>query len=170
MPQKKNPCGLELVRAKSATVISNLMNTIMIIRALPSGYHRDFQETKQALMAGLETTLNSLRICNLSITKIIINEAACIKAFSRELFATDYALSLVQKGQPFREAYKQVALNPDAVPLENPIENINKKQHLGATGNLGLELSHQQCTNIIKWVNHEQTHYQQAIHNLLEEK
>ena len=48
MPQKKNPDGLELVRAKSATVISNLMQILMIIRTLPSGYNQRFAGNKAA--------------------------------------------------------------------------------------------------------------------------
>ncbi len=169
MPQKKNPCGLELVRAKSATVLSNLMQTLMIIRALPSGYNRDFQETKEPLMDSFEITLNAVRICTLTITQLKINPEACMGAFSSELFATDHALRLVQKGVPFRDAYKQVALEPESVPSEDPVVNIQQKTHQGASGNLQLELSSKKCVDYLGWVEHERSIYQQAIKQLLKE-
>ena len=46
MPQKRNPDGLELVRAKSATISAAVAQIKSIIRGLPTGYNRDFQETK----------------------------------------------------------------------------------------------------------------------------
>lgn len=169
MPQKKNPCGLELVRAKSATVISNLMQILMITRTLPSGYNRDFQETKQPLMDSFDITLNAVRICALTIDQLKINAAACIKSFSNELFATDHALRLVKKGIPFREAYKQVVLTPESVPSEDPVANIQQKTHQGASGNLNLEVSSKQCADYLDWVQHQQSIYQKAIKQLVEE-
>lgn len=168
MPQKRNPCGLELVRAKSATVISNLMQTLMIIRALPSGYNRDFQETKQPLMDSVAITHDAVRICNLTIAQLKINADICIEAFSNELFATDHVLRLVQKGMFFREAYKKVGLAPELVPMEDPVVNIQQKTHQGASGNLNLEISNKKCAEYLAWMQHEQSLYQKAINQLLE--
>ncbi len=168
MPQKRNPCGLELVRAKSATVISNLMQTLMIIRALPSGYNRDFQETKQPLMDSVAITHDAVRICNLTIAQLKINADICIEAFSNELFATDHVLRLVQKGMSFREAYKKVGLAPELVPMEDPVVNIQQKTHQGASGNLNLEISNKKCAEYLAWMQHEQSLYQKAINQLLE--
>jgi argininosuccinate lyase len=168
MPQKKNPCGLELVRAKSATVISNLMQTLMIIRALPSGYNRDFQETKQPLMNSVAITHDAVRICNLTVAQLKINADVCIEAFSKELFATDHVVRLVQEGMPFREAYKKVGLAPELVPMEDPVANIQQKTHQGASGNLNLEISNKKCAEYLAWVQHEQLLYQKVINQLLE--
>jgi argininosuccinate lyase len=49
MPQKKNPDTLELSRAKSSMVMSNLSKASQIVKATPSGYLRDFQELKPIL-------------------------------------------------------------------------------------------------------------------------
>lgn len=69
MPQKRNPCPLELIRAKSATLQGLLFQTLEIVRALPSGYNRDFQETKRPIMHGLETTSLSMASVSVLITR-----------------------------------------------------------------------------------------------------
>jgi len=50
MPQKKNPDVLELIRAKSSIVESNLFQINNIISKLISGYNRDLQLTKEPLI------------------------------------------------------------------------------------------------------------------------
>jgi argininosuccinate lyase len=139
MPQKRNPCPLELIRAKAATVNGYLMAVLEICRGLPSGYHRDFQETKRPLMLGLEITVDSLVVMNAICKELTVNSQTCLQAFSSELYATDYALELVKAGMPFRQAYRYVGMNPEKVPLLDPVENILSKTHTGATGNLGLK-------------------------------
>lgn len=167
MPQKRNPCGLELVRAKSATVISHLIQTLTIIRALPSGYNRDFQETKQPLMNSFSITRDSLNICSHIIAHLEVDPETCKRAFSTELFATDHALQLVQAGYSFRDAYKHVAQNPDAIRWQDPVDNIKAKVHQGAPGNLGLELIKEQCDYYASWAQDAQHNYKTRINQLL---
>ena len=62
MPQKNNPDVLELVRAKSAKVMSFAMAAAMTVKGLPGGYNRDLQETKEPFMEGLKVTRSCLRI------------------------------------------------------------------------------------------------------------
>lgn len=141
MPQKRNPCPLELIRAKSATAQGLLFQVLTLIRDLPSGYHRDFQETKRPFMQGLKVTLMSLKVFATIFSELEVNEAQCLASFSAELFATDKVLSLVKEGIPFRQAYQQVAQELEYVELDDPKANIMAKTHQGATGNLGLALS-----------------------------
>jgi argininosuccinate lyase len=151
MPQKRNPCPLELIRAKSATLQSFLFQVLEIIRSLPSGYNRDFQETKRPLMQGFEITSLSLKVFSQIIPELEVQKEHCINAFSHELFATDQVLKLVSLGMPFREAYAQVAKTPEDVTMQDPTENILSKTHIGATGNLGLEISRLQLQKYQKW-------------------
>ena len=53
MPQKYNPDVLELIRAKAATVLGYGTAANTILKALPGGYNRDLQETKELYMEGL---------------------------------------------------------------------------------------------------------------------
>lgn len=152
MPQKRNPCPLELVRAKSATLNGLMVQVLEIVRALPSGYNRDFQETKRPLMQGLEIAQDCLSVCKSIITGIQVNKEICIKSFTPELFATDHVLALAKEGKPFRDAYKDVGNNLDSVPCENPVINILAKKHLGATGNLGLAISDERISIVKQWL------------------
>jgi len=62
MPNKKNPCAAELVRAKSGRVAGDLMNLLMVLKGLPLAYNRDLQEDKEALFDAVDTTLACLQV------------------------------------------------------------------------------------------------------------
>lgn len=108
MPQKKNPDVLELVRAKYSIVLGYEFQLKNLIANLPSGYNRDLQLTKEPLIKGIETTKDCLEIMDLVVSKLKINNEACKKAMTKELYATEKVYNLVKKGASFREAYKEV--------------------------------------------------------------
>ena len=166
MPQKRNPCPLELIRAKSATLQGFLFQTLEIVRTLPSGYNRDFQETKRSLMHGCETTMLSLKVFNQIFSELQINIKNCINAFTPELFATDQVLKLTTQGIPFRDAYKQVAKDPNGVAEMDPVANIMSKKHQGATGNLGISIILAKQNRYQKWVDDESKKWNNVIINL----
>jgi argininosuccinate lyase len=145
-----------------------MLHVLETVRALPSGYNRDFQETKRPVMDGIKTTLGSLNVFKLIIEGLGINEKACLEAFSSELFATDAALNLAASGVPFREAYRQIASTLSQVDMEDPIENILKKKHLGATGCLGLNLSESRIQVIQGWIDSEINKWSRLKQNLLQ--
>lgn len=141
MPNKKNPDPFELIRAKSATVMANLFQTLEITRALPSGYNRDFQETKRPLFEAFDTTSQTLDVIGIIMQQVTVNEDACLASFTKDVFATDALIKLVKQGTPFREAYVLIAKELENLEVSDPIQNILAKTHLGATGNLGLDLA-----------------------------
>ena len=122
MPQKKNPDGLELMRAKSATISSYAMQIKQIVRALPSGYNRDFQETKEPYMNGLELAAQCFDIMDLTFSRLQVNRDRLEAAFTPEIYATDAAIELVAGGASFRDAYKEVGLNLEGLSGRNPSE------------------------------------------------
>lgn len=152
MPQKRNPCPLELIRAKSAVLQGLMFQTLEIVRALPSGYNRDFQETKRPIMDGFGATNMSLKVFSRIFSELQVDKKACVEAFTPELFATDQVLKLAGEGMPFRDAYKQVANDPGSVSAHDPVANILEKKHQGATGNLGLTGSYSRQASYQKWV------------------
>ncbi|HEY9595623.1 MAG TPA: argininosuccinate lyase, partial [Spirochaetia bacterium] len=140
MPQKKNPDGMELVRARSASVSADLISIKTVIRSLPSGYNRDFQETKGPYFRGCETGIACVRIMDLTIEKLTVNVERLKAAFTPEIFATDRALELVSQGVPFRDAYRDVGRNLNDLSRRDPVEALARKTSTGATGNLRLDV------------------------------
>ena len=109
MPNKKNPCAAELVRAKSGRVAGDLMNLLMVLKGLPLAYNRDLQEDKEALFDGVDTTIVCLQVAarlvlGLRFDRDIMRTAA----LSGYTLATEAADYLSRKGMPFRDAHRVV--------------------------------------------------------------
>lgn len=136
MPQKYNPDVLELIRAKAALVMGYSTAANAIIKALPGGYNRDLQDTKELYMEGLNVTRTSIRIMTLMATSLKVNPDKLRAGFSSGVFATDRALELVAGGMPFRDAYHEVRDNLEALNAMDPDEAIAKKTHLGGTAGI----------------------------------
>ncbi|NIM00649.1 MAG: argininosuccinate lyase [Acidobacteria bacterium] len=109
MPQKLNPDVLEILRARYHEVLAHEFQIRSIAGNLISGYHRDFQCTKQPLMRSFETTLNSLDVLCVVVRALTVDREACEKACSGDVHATGRVYQLVREGVPFRDAYRKVA-------------------------------------------------------------
>jgi len=108
MPQKKNPDVLELLRGKYHEVFAyeiQLKNTTV---NLISGYHRDIQLTKEAVIRGFNTVLGSIYMTGLIFQNLKVIEENCEVAMTDELFAAEKAYRLVLQGVPFRDAYREI--------------------------------------------------------------
>ena len=140
MPQKRNPDGLELVRAKAAAIAGDLAAVKAVTRSLPSGYNRDFQETKAPFFRGCETGLACVRVMDLTVQKLVINPDRLRAAFTPDIFATDRALESVVEGIPFREAYRKVGTDLGSLVNRDPVEAIARRTSIGAPGNLRLQV------------------------------
>ncbi|MEA2634103.1 MAG: argininosuccinate lyase [Chloroflexota bacterium] len=109
MPNKKNPCAAELVRAKSGRVAGDLVNLLMVLKGLPLAYNRDLQEDKEALFDGVDTTIVCLQVAarlvdGLQFDRDIMRTAA-LAGYTLATEAADY---LSRKGMPFRDAHRVV--------------------------------------------------------------
>jgi argininosuccinate lyase len=62
MPHKKNPDGLELIRAKAARVVADLQSLLLLVKGLPLAYNRDLQEDKAPLFNAFDTVTASLEL------------------------------------------------------------------------------------------------------------
>jgi len=138
MPQKKNPDGLELVRSKSVLVSSASSQVKSIIRSLPSGYNRDFQDTKEPFLQGCKTALLTIEVTIRMVEQLQVNPEALLKGFSGEIYATDEVLKRLESGGSFRDIYKDVGLHLDAVSAYDAHEVVKNRSSQGTSGNLGL--------------------------------
>ena len=121
MPQKQNPDVLELARASYHRLNSELHLLLTLPANLPSGYHRDLQLTKEAVMRSVLLAADLLEAMNHLLPGIRFRTQRLRDAATPELYATGHALRLVQQGMPFREAYRRAAEDLDA--LSAPEDN-----------------------------------------------
>ena len=107
MPQKKNADAAELVRGKAAQLTSNLIQLMMILKALPLTYNKDLQDDKQPVFSSFDTLLLSLRAIGGMLSTATWNKDVMRKAAeSGYATATELADWLVQNlGLPFRDAH-----------------------------------------------------------------
>jgi argininosuccinate lyase len=140
MPQKRNLDIMEVLRANVSVVESYQMQVQGGGKNLLSGYHKDLKITKKALLDAFEITKESLKIINLLFKNISPKKESLENALDPEIFATDEVNRLVLEGVPFREAYKRVGNQLHSLKEQNVSKIIASRTHLGATGNLGLDV------------------------------
>ncbi len=137
MPHKKNPDVAELLRGKSNKLkaVPNQMQLLM--SNLPSGYHREFQLTKELLMPAIEEIKDCLEITHYMVTHMKVKADLLKDSKYDLLFSVEEVNKLVVAGMPFREAYVQVGKMIEAGEFNGSSREINHT-HLGSIGNLGL--------------------------------
>jgi argininosuccinate lyase len=138
MPQKRNPDALELLRAKAASLAAYGQQIKGAIRSLPSGYNRDVQETKEPFLRGMQGVHEALAVVQRTMEGVRFHPERLEAAFEREIFATDAAYEKVLQGMSFRDAYREVGTNLEAVERRSPQESIERRTGIGMTGNPGL--------------------------------
>jgi argininosuccinate lyase len=108
MPQKRNPDVLELIRGRSASALSCLIEALAICAKLPSGYQRDLQLLKAPLFRGIDLCQQSLEMMAAIVDALrFVPERIRLDP---ALHAAEEAYALVrEQGLSFREAYRRVS-------------------------------------------------------------
>jgi argininosuccinate lyase len=136
MPHKKNPDVFELIRAKCNRIQSVPNELALLLANLPSGYHRDLQLTKEILFPAIEELkaclqMTRLMLQNLSVTSNILDDEKY-----KYLFSVEAVNELVNKGIPFREAYKEVGNQIEKGEFNFDYKKQLNHVHEGSIGNL----------------------------------
>ena len=168
MPQKYNPDVLELIRAKAAMVLGYGTAANTILKAMPGGYNRDLQETKELYMEGLRVTRASLRIMALMVKSLKARPERLRAAFGAGVFATDRALELVAGGMPFRDAYQHVRSHLDELEAADPDRAVAAKTHEGGTAGLDFDFYRTRAGEVRRWVRERRKHAHAAYGRLLD--
>lgn len=167
MPQKKNPDGLELMRAKAGVVSGYVQQVQNIIRSLPSGYNRDFQDTKEPVLRGLEIAAESVAVMRLTIEELQVHEDRLRAGCTPEIFATDAALELVAAGMSFRDAYRQVGTQLDKVAAMSIDAVIASRTAPGSPGNIAQEAARRRLEEMSERAGSEQARIAQVMEQLI---
>jgi len=137
MPHKKNPDVAELLRGKSNKLKAAPNQLQLLMSNLPSGYHREFQLTKEILMPAIDEIKDCLEITHYMVTNMKVKSDLLKDSKYDLLFSVEEVNKLVVQGMPFREAYVQVGKMIEAGEFNGSSREINHT-HLGSIGNLGL--------------------------------
>ncbi|WP_445381155.1 argininosuccinate lyase [Robiginitalea sp. IMCC43444] len=137
MPHKKNPDIFELIRAKCNLIQAVPTQLSQLSANLPSGYHRDFQLTKEVLLPAVEQLKACLEMMHTSLKQIEVKKNILQDAKYDYLFSVDTLNEMVLNGVPFRDAYKKMGAAIEAGTFR-PVRDA-KHTHEGSIGNLCLE-------------------------------
>ncbi|MBL8298809.1 MAG: argininosuccinate lyase [Rhodanobacteraceae bacterium] len=108
MPNKRNPDVVELMRA-SYSAVAAARSEVEQLLSLPSGYQRDLQFSKGAMIRGFSRGLAALALLPGLLRALCWNVDALSAAIEPAMYATDVAIEQAAAGVPFREAYRRAA-------------------------------------------------------------
>ena len=134
MPQKKNPDVLELARASYHRLIAEMQVLLTLPANLPSGYHRDLQLTKAAIMRTVELGHDLVEAMLNVLPDVRFDRERMAAACTPGLFATADALARVQHGVPFRDAYRQAAEAAGSLTAPEPSAALEAYRTAGYPG------------------------------------
>ena len=142
MPNKRNPDVIELMRATHASVAGARMEIEQLL-SLPSGYHRDLQASKGALIQGFLRGLAALELVPELLTQLRWNLQTMKACVDGGMFATDQAVESALAGVPFRQAYQMTAAAlAQAGEGRTAEESLAARVSPGGAANLSLDLLH----------------------------
>lgn len=137
MPNKRNPDVIELMRASTSPVIGAFQEILSLL-SLPSGYHRDLQNTKGPVLRGIQKAMQVLVLVPTLLEELHFQKGAMADAVDGPMHATDRAVELTASGMPFRDAYRQVAEELGELHNRSPQESLEARTSPGGAANLGL--------------------------------
>jgi argininosuccinate lyase len=108
MPQKRNPDGAELARARGGTLLGLLTGYLASLKGLPTGYSKDLQEDKRTLFAAEDAVAETLAVIAGTIATLTFENDRAAETITPEMLAADIAELLAAGGVPFRSAHEAV--------------------------------------------------------------
>jgi argininosuccinate lyase len=142
MPHKKNPDVFELIRAKCNRIQALPNELTLLTNNLISGYHRDFQLTKECLFPAMQELASCIEMATVMIANLTINIHIIEEDLCGLLFSVEEVNRRVVSGMPFRDAYMQVSNEIESGTFS--ATRTVHHTHIGSIGNLGNELIKQE--------------------------
>jgi argininosuccinate lyase len=139
MPNKRNPDIVELLRGTYG-VLEGARVELAQVLSLPSGYHRDLQNTKPPLIRAVEKGLGAMALMSDLVQALEFNREAMHSAISPDMYATDLAVEMAARGVPFREAYREAAAQIPNLVDRAPQESLKVRTSPGGAANPMLDV------------------------------
>lgn len=140
MPNKRNPDVIELMRATHASVAA-ARTQIEQLLSLPSGYHRDLQGSKGAIVHGFGRGLDALELLPALLANLEWRPDKLRAAIDSGMYATDVAVEAAIAGVPFRQAYRAAAAASDTAGQgRTPEASLAARVSPGAAADLRLDV------------------------------
>jgi argininosuccinate lyase len=109
LPQKRNPDGAELARAKVGRVAGDFLALTTALKGLPLAYNKDLQEDKEACFDAFDSVAGVCAALAATLDGLKIDPERCAAALEGgHLLAVEIADHLVREGMPFRSAHEKV--------------------------------------------------------------
>ncbi len=140
MPQKRNLDLFELVRSRASSLLGLRTALASTTIGLGSGYARDLQDTKALCLDGMRMVRAAVAVVTAAVPSIEPVRDRILRSLTPAIYATDEAYRLVrEQGMPFRDAYRQVGRELDALGTPDHDLVVRSRTHAGSTGHLELE-------------------------------
>lgn len=169
MPHKRNPDLFELTRARAAELEGDLVSVLLIKGKLTGGYHRDFQLLKEPVMRGLERIREMLAMLALAVPRLEVDRERALAALAGGALATDEVMRRVERGEPFRAAYRAVVAelrDGASFPAPSPLEIVARRRSTGGLGDLGLGELRRRIRAARRWGESERRRFDGAMRRL----
>jgi len=132
MPQKRNPDGAELARASGGVLLGTLTGFLATLKGLPTGYNKDLQEDKVALLSVERRLTDTLAV--LAGTVATLEPGDATGGGDPAALATDVADWLVEDAEvSFKEAHAAAGrLVRRAEELGRPVSELSAQERAAA--------------------------------------
>lgn len=132
MPNKKNPDFLEMLQGYASEALSTVVMSISAAMNRATGYHREFQLSKDKAIKFTLRVNEILKALNGLLGNIRIDNSAARRLIGNAAYATMDAFSLFSRGMPWKDAYKKVG---EKIADGSPIDEYAPEDFISASEN-----------------------------------
>lgn len=108
MPNKRNPDFLEMIQGYASEAIATLMSSSTVVLNKGSGYHREFQLSKDKTIKYVSRLVKILNALEGLFAGIEVNSAEAAKVMENSTYSTMEVFRLFSDGMKWKDAYAQV--------------------------------------------------------------
>ena len=132
MPNKRNPDFLEMVQGYASEAIGHCVSTASILVNKSSGYHREFQISKDKTIESVLLCENILNHFLEFMLKFRLNEQKAMDSMENSINATSEAFSIFQSGKTWKDSYLIVG---EKIRKDIPLDYHKPDEYESVTSN-----------------------------------